>query len=518
MKKHRALWVILIVIVVLAAAAAGGWYWLSTKAAQAEQAHSTVYAQYASMTAAVDNVTLTVTEDGSPVGEYDLQKLGLRDDLMNKVTAQFSETDRMTAEQFAALGIRETLKGAAAENAYTVLEDGVYTVHAEVPGNELNEPAVLDGLRASAASLGVTADGPQDAAFELTSVDCYKQPEITTATLRDTPDSLFRKALADLEIKVTFNADTAQYLPHGEETLTSHDLASIVDLDPDGTVTVDEKVLSEKVSKLAEGYSKQDAPFLFDSWVKGLTEIRFITCDYRIDVQSLTEQIRTQLLTMQPGAVSAEAVCYDKDGKPFSLGDSYIEVDFDNQQMTFIKDGRLVVNTNIVTGALNGHQTPTGLYETHGKEHDVWLKGDDYLVFVKYWVSVVGDIIGLHDASWRSNFGASFYVYGGSHGCVNTPEEAMALIWNLAEDGTPVLMHGANEWYEPANGNPRETKDPARGTTSKVTVPNGTRVLEPGSSRIEIQPDDVVPFALPKEAGQDEDPPTNTTDTAKPVS
>ena len=550
MKKHRALWVIIIVIVVLAAAAAGGWYWLSTKAAQAEQAHSTVYAQYASMTAAVDSVTLTVTEDGSPVSEYDLQKLGLRDDLMNKVTAQFSETDRMTAEQFAALGIREKLnwaknahpapypctvsieqfdaaavladlqsmKRTAAENAYTVLEDGVYTVHAEVPGTELNEQTVLDGLRAAVSVLGVTADGPQDTAFELTSVDCYKQPEITTATLRDTPDSLFRKALAELEIKVTFNADTAQYLPHGEETLTSHDLASIVDLDPDGTVTVDEKVLSEKVSKLAEGYSKQDAPFLFDSWVKGLTEIRFITCDYRIDVQSLTEQIRTQLLTMQPGSVSAEAVCYDKDGKPFSLGDSYIEVDFDNQQMTFIKDGRLVVNTNIVTGALNGHQTPTGLYETHGKEHDVWLKGDDYLVFVKYWVSVVGDIIGLHDASWRSNFGASFYVYGGSHGCVNTPEEAMALIWNLAEDGTPVLMHGVNEWYEPANGNPRATKEPVRGTTSKISVPSGTRVLEPGSSRIEIQPDDVVPFELPKEAEQGKEAASNTEATAKPVS
>ena len=550
MKKNRALWVIIIVIVVLAAAAAGGWYWLSTKAARAEQAHSTVYAQYASMTAAVDSVTLTVTEDGSPVGEYDLQALGLRDDLMNKVTALFPETDRMTDEQFAALTITEKqdwmkrdysapdtctvnmdsfdaasvleelrrMNRTAPESAYAALENGVYTVHAEVPGTELNEAAVLDGLRAAASSLGVTADGPQDAAFELTSVDCYKQPEITTATLRDTPDSLFRKALADLEIKVTFNADTAQYLPHGEETLTSHDLASIVDMEPDGTVTVDEKVLREKVSKWAESYSKKDAPFLFDSWVKGLTEIDFVTCDYQIDAQSLAEQIRAQLLTMQSGTVSAEAVCYDKDGKPFSLGDSYIEVDFDNQQMTFIKDGRLVVNTNVVTGALNGHQTPTGLYETHGKEHDVWLKGDDYLVFVKYWVSVVGDIIGLHDASWRSNFGASFYVYGGSHGCVNTPEEAMALIWNLAEDGTPVLMHGANEWYEPANGNPRETKEPVRGTTSKVTVPNGTRVLEPGSSRIEIQPDDVVPFALPKEAGQDEDPPTNTTDTAKPVS
>ena len=550
MKKHRALWVILIVIVVLAAAAAGVWYWLSSNAAQAELAHRAVYAQYEAMTAAVDQVTLTVTEDGSPVGEYDLQALGLRDDLTGKVAAQFSETDRMPDEQFAALGTREKLdwakgdrsepyactvsmdkfdaasvleellrmKRTAPESAYTTLEDGVYTVHAEVPGTELNEAAVLDGLRAAAATLGVTADGPQDASFELTSVDCYKQPEITTETLRDTPDSLFRTALAELEVKIAFNEASAQYLPHGEETLTSHDLASIVDLEPDGTVTVDEKVLGEKVSRWAESYSKKDTPFLFDSWVKGLTEISFVTCDYLIDAQSVTEQIRAQLLTMQSGTVSVEAACYDKDGEPFSLGDSYIEVDFDNQQMTVIKDGRLVVNTNIVTGALNGHQTPTGLYETHGKEHDVWLKGDDYLVFVKYWISVVGDIIGLHDASWRENFGASFYVYGGSHGCVNTPEEAMAMIWNLAEDGTPVLMHGVNQWYEPANGNPRETKDPVRGTTSKIEVPSGTRVLEPGSSRIELQPDDVVPFELPKEAEPGEETPSNTEATAKPVS
>ena len=550
MKKHRALWVILIVIVVLAAAAAGVWYWLSSNAAQAELAHRAVYAQYEAMTAAVDQVTLTVTEDGSPVGEYDLQALGLYDDLTGKVAAQFSETDRMPDEQFAVLGTREKLdwakgdrsepyactvsmdkfdaasvleellrmKRTAPESAYTTLEDGVYTVHAEVPGTELNEAAVLDGLRAAASTLGVTADGPQDASFELTSVDCYKQPEITTETLRDTPDSLFRTALAELEVKIAFNEASAQYLPHGEETLTSHDLASIVDLEPDGTVTVDEKVLGEKVSRWAESYSKKDTPFLFDSWVKGLTEISFVTCDYLIDAQSVTEQIRAQLLTMQSGTVSVEAACYDKDGEPFSLGDSYIEVDFDNQQMTFIKDGRLVVNTNIVTGALNGHQTPTGLYETHGKEHDVWLKGDDYLVFVKYWVSVVGDLIGLHDASWRSNFGASFYVYGGSHGCVNTPEEAMAMIWNLAEDGTPVLMHGVNQWYEPADGNPRETKDPVRGTTSKIEVPSGTRVLEPGSSRIELQPDDVVPFELPKEAEPGEETPSNTEATAKPVS
>ena len=547
MKKHRALWVIIIVIVVLAAAAAGVWFWLQSRLDETQQAHQTVYAKYQTMTAAVDQVSLTVTEDGSPIGSYDMQTLGLRDGLLARVSAQFSALDRMTDEQFAALPLQDRLdwakrdlgatdrvtpdlgqlelsavladlqsvKRTAAQDAYIDLVDGVYTVHEEVAGDELNVAAVQEGLQTAAAGLAVTPSGAQNATFELTSVDCYETPAITTATLRDTPDSLFRTALSELEVKVDFNKDS-EFLPHGEETLTSHDLASILDLEADGTVTIDEKVLAETISKWATKYNQYDAPFIFDSWVKGVIQIDFVTCNYLIDAQSVMEQIRAQLLTMESGEIDADAVCYDTDGKPFSLGDSYVEVDFDNQQMTYIKDGRLVVNTNIVTGALNGHQTPTGLYEAHGKEHDVWLKGDDYLVFVKYWVSVVGDLVGLHDASWRSNFGASFYVYGGSHGCVNTPEEAMAWIWNLIEDGTPVIMHGVNEWYEPANGNPRETKDPVRGTTSETKVEPGTRVLSEDNSRIELQPDDVVPFEMPKDANADDA--ENTAANPKPVS
>ena len=547
MKKHRALWVIIIVIVVLAAAAAGVWFWLQSRLDETQQAHQTVYAEYQAMTAAADQVTLTVTEDGSAIGSYDMQTLGLRDDLLQKVNAQFSELDRMPDAQFAALPLKDRLdwaklglkpaatvspdlgqldlsavladlqsvKRTAAQDAYIDLVDGVYTVHEEVAGDELNAAAVQEGLQTAAAGLAVTPSGAQNATFELTSVDCYETPAITTATLRDTPDSLFRTALAELEVKVDFNKDS-EFLPHGEETLTSHDLASILDLEADGTITIDEKVLAETISKWATKYNQYDAPFIFDSWVKGVIQIDFVTCNYLIDAQSVMEQIRAQLLTMESGEIDADAVCYDTNGKPFSLGDSYVEVDFDNQQMTYIKDGRLVVNTNIVTGALNGHQTPTGLYEAHGKEHDVWLKGDDYLVFVKYWVSVVGDLIGLHDASWRSNFGASFYVYGGSHGCVNTPEEAMVWIWNLIEDGTPVIMHGVNKWYEPANGNPRETKDPVRGTTSETKVEPGTRVLSEDNSRIELQPDDVVPFEMPKDANADDA--ENTAANPKPVS
>ena len=276
MKKHRARWVIIIVIVVLAAAAAGGWFWLQSRLDETQQAHQTVYAEYQAMTAAADQVTLTVTEDGSAIGSYDMQALGLRDDLLQKVNAQFSELDRMPDAQFAALPLKDRLdwaklglkpaatvspdlgqldlsavladlqsvKRTAAQDAYIDLVDGVYTVHEEVAGDELNVTAVQEGLQTAAAGLAVTPSGAQNATFELTSVDCYETPAITTATLRDTPDSLFRTALAELEVKVDFNKDS-EFLPHGEETLTSHELASILDLEADGTITIDEKVLAE---------------------------------------------------------------------------------------------------------------------------------------------------------------------------------------------------------------------------------------------------------------------------------
>ena len=109
MKKHRALWVIIIVIVVLAAAAAGVWFWLQSRLDETQQAHQAVYAKYQTMTAAVDQVSLTVTEDGSPIGSYDMQTLGLRDGLLARVSAQFSALDRMTDEQFAALPLQDRL-------------------------------------------------------------------------------------------------------------------------------------------------------------------------------------------------------------------------------------------------------------------------------------------------------------------------------------------------------------------------------------------------------------------------
>lgn len=275
---------------------------------------------------------------------------------------------------------------------------------------------------------------------------------------------LWQSALRELTVTVAIESDFPSF-PSGEEVLEGEALAALAQADGQGRVRISAEAVQALVSGWEETYCACSVPFQFDSYVKGMTGIDFLKCDYRFDREELVKALLRQLMTRQSGTIDAPLVCL-RGGKPFSLGDTYVEVDFDNQQLTFFKNGKLIVNTNVVTGKLDGHQTPTGLYYAHNKLTNTTLTGDDYEVFVKYWVSVVYDVIGLHDASWRSAFGGDYYVYGGSHGCVNIPDAAMYQIFSNINDGTPVLMYGRNQWYEPGSADSPATKHPVRGQTA----------------------------------------------------
>lgn len=73
------------------------------------------------------------------------------------------------------------------------------------------------------------------------------------------------------------------------------------------------------------------------------------------------------------------------------------------------------------------------------KQKNRVLRGPGYASPVKYWMPIKGGI-GIHDARWRSEFGGDIYKTSGSHGCINTPEEEMARLYECAEVGTPVVL------------------------------------------------------------------------------
>lgn len=115
---------------------------------------------------------------------------------------------------------------------------------------------------------------------------------------------------------------------------------------------------------------------------------------------------------------------------------TYINISISNQKLQYYVNNKLAFETDIVTGLHNG--TPTGNYKILKKTRNTYLSGKDYVSFVQYWMAFLGGSYGIHDASWRSEFGGKIYLTNGSHGCVNVPTKAAAKLYNMVEVGTPV--------------------------------------------------------------------------------
>ena len=120
---------------------------------------------------------------------------------------------------------------------------------------------------------------------------------------------------------------------------------------------------------------------------------------------------------------------------------TYISVSISNQYLVYYQMGKLVLETPVVTG--NYGNTPYGTYSVRGKAANVTLKGppeDPYESFVYYWIPFISSTHGMHDATWRSDFGGDIYTYDPSHGCINMPLDKARDLYYMVEIGTPVYI------------------------------------------------------------------------------
>ena len=131
------------------------------------------------------------------------------------------------------------------------------------------------------------------------------------------------------------------------------------------------------------------------------------------------------------------------------IGNTYIEIDIPNQHLYYYRDGALMLESDIVSGSEYTSPTPRGIFYIQNREQNVTLLGPyladgktrSYTTLVKYWLPFdIANGVGLHDASWRAEFGGDIYLGGGSHGCVNMPESVVANLFYIVSVGTPVLV------------------------------------------------------------------------------
>lgn len=467
MKKYH-LMVLIATVAGLVAAGIVIGVWANRTAKDAEAVHAAVYEAYETTLDEADQIELPIYEQGTLVGSYSLADLGLQQIARDAVTQLYSETERMSPEAFAELSLREKrlwneephklhreavlsatyldpaavltdlglMERNAAENAYMTYENGVYQVHDEVLGNVLREDVIIEALHGALNGLVLSEEIASPESLEITDHDCYFLPDVTVENGGFNPGNTLYEAIDGMEITVQFHT--------GTEVLAAEDLRKLVSLDAAGAVVVDDAALEDILAAWAETYNRYDTPYLFDSYAGGVVPVAFLSCQYELRTADLREMIRGLILEQKSGELVAPYACYDKNWEAFSIRDTYVEVDIHNQQITYYKDGKLIVNSDIVTGRVMANwDTPEGLYYSHDRQPNRWLIGEDYAVFVKYWVRI-WNAYGLHDASWREIFGGEQYIRNGSHGCVNIPEAAMEKIYNNIEDGTPVLVFDYN--------------------------------------------------------------------------
>lgn len=126
------------------------------------------------------------------------------------------------------------------------------------------------------------------------------------------------------------------------------------------------------------------------------------------------------------------------------VGDTYIEINIKQQHMWFYINGKLYVDTPVVTGMADGvHDTPKGVHSIFVHQSPSRLVGDTWDVVVQYWMQFTSDGCGIHDSTWRQSweYGGTTYLTNGSHGCVNTPLDKVAKIFKKAHNGTTVVVH-----------------------------------------------------------------------------
>ena len=101
------------------------------------------------------------------------------------------------------------------------------------------------------------------------------------------------------------------------------------------------------------------------------------------------------------------------------------------------------MESDCVTGTPNrARETHKGVFQINYKQRNRVLRGSQrlYASFVNYWMPFDAGI-GLHDATWRGQFGGTIYKSSGSHGCVNLPLSFAKKLYKRVYAGETVYVH-----------------------------------------------------------------------------
>ena len=328
----------------------------------------------------------------------------------------------------------------APTNAFLAIENNAFTIVPETQGNTLVYDELYTRVSQAAAGSALTVDIGADE-------NAYEKPVVyaDNADLISQRDSLN----GFLQTVITYDLKDGT-----TKTIDGSTLINWISQDENGWYYIDDGNVMANVeayvTELAAEVDNVKSGVDFQSSALGVIALPTATYGLQIGKDQEVAQLFTEIMER---TTTERAPIYSMDYtislSDLGIGNTYIEIDIPNQHLYYYKDGVLTLESDIVSGSEYTTPTPRGIFYIQNREQNVTLLGPyladgktrSYTTLVKYWLPFdIANGVGLHDASWRAEFGGDIYRGGGSHGCVNMPEAVVANLFYIVSVGTPVLV------------------------------------------------------------------------------
>lgn len=318
-----------------------------------------------------------------------------------------------------------------AQDACLVQEGDAFVIQPEVEGNEL-EPETAKAAIQAALDSGATE-------VDLTEPDCYRHPQVRSDDEQLT--SRVEELSKWVSAKITYDFEDNRI-----ETVDAELIGSWISKNEDGELDLDrDKVLEWVKTQLAYQYDTFGLTHTVKTHDGGTVTLKGGDYGWCIAREDTTDDLVGAIKAGKQEELEPQYQYTAENRGVDDIGGTYVEISIDQQTMWCYKDYECVVETPVVTGNTSkGNGTPRGsvwAMDCHKSPATLGtLDTMGYSSYVNFWMAFVGNV-GIHDSSWRSEYGGEIYKTNGSHGCVNTPYDAAKQIYQVCHVGTAVVVY-----------------------------------------------------------------------------
>lgn len=401
------------------------------------------------------NRKVTLTADGAELAKLELsnfceitvdkeaiqqgmEEITFGDFLRGKSRHYEAECDVKMDREQAADYIREvlsTVPQVKAENAKIKKTEDGFVLQQERQGTVISRKKLIDKIEKEIEKI---------VRNEIVSIDVaefYKKPKVTAEDLEQD----YEKLGEYMDWSITYQ--------DSDVTIDGADLFPYIEYkNKKKKIEIDDSFLRNKVSRLSQKLNTagKTRKFKVTSYEKAAKkahsgkeiEVSGGTYGWIVNTEAEYQKL-VELLGKCKSRENREPIwlLQPRGDRQDDIGDTYIEISIDRQHLWYYVDGKLEMETDVVTGMKGRHDTPTGTYYITERINGKYLVGDTYRTWVNKWMRLTNMGIGLHDATWKSRFGSNIYTYSGSHGCINLPYSFACDLFDAVFVGLPVVIY-----------------------------------------------------------------------------